>query len=141
MTEPSERNAAIAAAVRLEGSVTELTEEIAALRVYSQRSRRFIWGLAISLILDVILSFVVVVVAIQAKDANTLAEANRQSQISTCEANNQSRQVAANLWNYVLDAAARTPENQTTERKQQLADFRAYMLSAYTPRDCSKIGR
>lgn len=142
MTEPNEQqHAAIAAAIRLQGSVIDLKEEIAALRDYGQRSRKIIWSLAVSLVLDVLLSIVVVVVAIQAKDANTLAQANQQTQIATCESTNQSRQVAVNLWRYVLDASAKDPKNQTPERVKQIEDFRAYMESAYQPRDCSKIGR
>lgn len=137
----NDRHAAIDAADRLQGSVIDLKDEIGSLRDYGQRSRRIIWGLAVSLALDVALSIVVIFVAIQAQDANTLAQANRQTQIATCESGNQSRQVALNLWTYVLDAAAVAPENQTPERKKQLVDFRTYMESAYTPRDCTKTGR
>lgn len=141
MTEPSEHKAAIFAADRLQGSVNGLKEEMAGLRSYGKRSRKIIWGLVASLILDVILSLVVVAVGIQVHEANTLAEANRNTQIATCESTNQSRQVAVNLWGYVLEAAAKNPENQTPERKKQVADFRAYMESAYAPRDCSQNGR
>lgn len=139
MTDP--QHAALAAAARLNESVTDLRDEIHYLRSYGERNRHYIWGLAISLMLDVALSIVVIIVAVQANDANDRANANHQYQIDSCNQSNQARMVSANLWNYVLDAAAKSPENQTPDRKKQIADFRAYMESAYQQRDCSKVGQ
>lgn len=139
MTEP--QNPAIAAAARLQESVVDLKDEIGGLRAYGRRNRRLIVGLGISLALDILLTVAVVIVAVTANNAGDAASANRQSQIDTCTSSNQTRAASRNLWNYVLDAAANDPETQTAARKQQLAQFRTYMETAYAQRDCTRIGK
>ena len=93
--------------------------------------------LVVSLALDVALSIVVAVFAVQASEASSLANQNRQAQRTTCEAGNQARAVSIQLWNYVLDATKDDPRNQTPERKALIAKFRTYMESAYAQRDCN----
>jgi hypothetical protein len=139
MTDP--QHAAIAAATRLNESVTELKEEIHSLQVYGRRNRHYIVGLGISLAFDLLLSVVVIVVAIQANAANDRANANHEYQVDTCNSSNAARQTSRDLWNYVLDAASKNPANETPERKKQISDFRAYMENSYAPRDCSKVGK
>ncbi|MBB1153532.1 hypothetical protein [Amycolatopsis dendrobii] len=139
MTDP--RNPAIAAAERLQESVVDLKEEIRGLRSYGERNRHLIVGLAVSLVLDVLLTIGVIIAAVTANHAGDLAAANRQNQLDTCTSTNQTRQASRNLWNYVLDQAAKDAEGQTPERRRQIAEFRTYMQSAYADRDCSKIGR
>ncbi|MET9262422.1 hypothetical protein [Amycolatopsis sp. NPDC004079] len=139
MTEP--QNPAIAAASRLQESVVDLKEEISGLRTYGRRNRHLIVGLAISLALDVLLTIGVIIAAVTANRAGDLAAANRQTQIDTCTASNDTRNASRNLWNYVLDTVAKSPENATAERKQHIAEFRTYMQTAYADRDCSQIGK
>lgn len=136
------------AARRLEATMGELKEEIREQHVYGRRNRHLIRGLWVSLAFDVLLSvalFIVFVLAGNAQDragnAQDTADRNRQTQIATCESGNQFRQVSSNLWLYILDTASKNPENQTEERRKQISDFRAYMLNAYAPRDCSQIGK
>lgn len=131
----------LAAANHLDESMIGLTGEIHYLRTYGRRNRHLIWGLAISLLFDLALSVLLFFVFVVAGNANEAAERNRQSQIASCEASNQSRQVSSNLWLYILDTASKNPENQTEAKRRQIADFRAYMLNAYAPRDCSQIGK
>jgi hypothetical protein len=139
MTDP--QHAAIAAATRLNESVTELKEEIHSLQVYGRRNRHYIIGLGISLAFDLLLSVVVIIVAVQANAANDRANANHEYQVDTCNSSNAARQTSRDLWNYVLDAASKNPANETPERKKQISDFRAYMENSYAPRDCSKVGK
>jgi len=141
MTDPTQRQATLAAALRLNESMENLGGEMRALRTYGKQNRHYIWALAVSLLLDVVLTVVVVIVAGQARDANNLATANRNSQIETCNSSNVARQTSRELWNYILDVAAKQPENETPDRKRQLADFRAYMEKTYAPRDCAQIGK
>lgn len=139
MTEPcnEDRARVFAAADRLQDSMTDLRAEITTLRTYGQRNRRYILGLVVSLALDLALSIVVAVFAVQANEASSLANQNRQAQRTACEAGNQARGVSVQLWNYVLDATSREPQNETPERKALIAKFRTYMESAYAQRDCS----
>lgn len=142
MNEPVYEPAAVlAAANRLDESMVGLTGEIHYLRKYGRRNRHLIWGLAISLVFDLALSVLLFFVFVVAGNANEAAERNRQSQIASCESGNQSRQVSSNLWLYILDTASKNPENQTEAKRRQIEDFRAYMLNAYAPRDCSQIGK
>jgi hypothetical protein len=140
MTEPYDPNETLAAARRLETSMGELHQEMHRLRVYGRRNRHLIWALAGSILFDVALSILLFFVFVVAGNARDAAARNRENQIETCEANNQSRQVTTNLWNYILDTASKNPENQTEAKRKQIADFRAYMAHAYAPRDCTKVG-
>lgn len=137
--EPDPRDT-LRAAAALEGSMAGLRGEMAALRQRGKRNRNWIVGLAVSLTLDIILSVVVAVVAVQASQANDLAHQNRQSQVATCDAGNQARAVSVSLWNYVLDLSSKDPENQSPQRKQQIEQFRSYMQGAYAQRDCTQPG-
>jgi len=141
MTEPYDPNDTLAAARRLETSMGKLHHEMQHLRVYGQRNRRLIWGLAGSILFDVALSVLLFYVFVVAGDARNAADRNRETQTATCEANNQSRQVTTNLWNYILDTASKNPENQSEAKRKQLAEFRTYMQNAYAQRDCTKIGK
>jgi hypothetical protein len=135
-----DKQATLAAALRLNESMADLSTEMRALRDYGHRNRRYIWGLTISLILDLALSIVVAFVAVQANEASSLAAQNRTAQKTTCEASNQSRLVTTNLWNYVLDLSLKQP-NLTPEKQKQISDFRAYMTDAYAQRDCTQLGK
>ncbi|MEU5259032.1 hypothetical protein [Amycolatopsis sp. NPDC021455] len=141
MTDPIHRQATLAAALRLNESMEHLGDEMRALRTYGKRNRHYIWALAVSLLLDFILTVVVIIVAGQANNANSLANANRNYQIDSCNSGNATRQTSRDLWNYVLSLAEKQPQNETPDRKKQIADFRAYMEKAYAPRDCSQIGK
>lgn len=121
--------------------MVDLKDEIRNLQNYGKRNRHYIIGLGISLIFDLLLSVVVIVIAVHANHTNDLANANRQYQLDSCVSGNQTRQTSRDLWNYVLDAAAKSPANQEPGRKKQIDDFRAYMENSYAPRDCSKIGK
>lgn len=136
MSDP-ERRATLEAAERLEESMTSLTVEMRHLREYGRRNRHYIWGLTISIVLDIALSIVVAFVAVQASNASSLANQNRQSQITTCEAGNQARAVTVQLWTYVLDLSAQQPENQSPDKRAKVEQFRTYMRNSYAPRDCT----
>lgn len=140
MTEPcneDDRARVFEAADRLQDSMADLRADVATLQTYGQHNRRYIWGLIVSLVADLALSIVVAVFAVQANEASSLANQNRQAQRTTCEAGNQARSVSVQLWNYVLDATAKEPQNETPERKALIAKFRTYMESAYAQRDCA----
>lgn len=131
----------LAAANRLDATMGGLKSEIRELHVYGRRNRHLIWGLAVSLVFDVLLSVALFITFITAGNAQDTADRNRQAQVSSCESGNQTRQASVSLWTYILDTVEKSPQNQTEERRKQIADFRHYMLDAYASRDCSKVGR
>jgi hypothetical protein len=141
MTDPDHKSTVEAARI-LVASMDSLGGEMGALRRYGQRNRRLIWGLAVSLLLDVLLSVAVFFVAVQATEASnraTLATSeaalNRQSQLNSCEAANQARAVSIQLWNYVLDLSEKN--NPAPDKQMQIDQFRSYIQDAYSPRDCT----
>lgn len=121
--------------------MTDLGQDIKALHSYGHRNRRMIWGLVVSLVLDIALSIVVAVVAVKASETNSLAQQNRNAAVATCEAGNSVRAVSVQLWTYVLDLSQKVPSNTAPDRQKQINDFRNYMLAAYAPRDCTEAGK
>jgi flagellar basal body-associated protein FliL len=120
-----------------------LRNELQELRQQNKRSRHLIWTLAVSLALDVLLSMFLAIVAVQAHHASdkatsatSAAAVNQQTQITTCKASNASRQVASQLWYYLLDAIDADP-NETAQAKAQVKVFRMHVNQAYAQRDCS----
>lgn len=141
MNERYDPDSTLEAARNLQVAMVDLKNEMRNLSTYGKRNRHYIIALAISLVLDVALTGGVIIAFSRATDANNQADQNRQSQVDTCVSSNQSRKVTTDLWNYILDASSKNPENQTETKRKQIADFRAYMANAYAPRDCSQIGK
>jgi hypothetical protein len=134
---------AIRAADRLAAKVDDLRSELQSLRQFGKRNRHFIWGLAISLVLDVCLSIAIAVLAVtateashQASEATSLSNRTRDTQLVTCQAGNESRAAQVQLWTYVLDLAAQNP-NPPPQQAQRLAQFRTYLSTTFAPRDCT----
>lgn len=121
--------------------MTDLGQDIKTLHSYGHRNRRMIWGLAVSLVLDIALSIVVAVVAVKASQTNSLAQQNRVASVATCVSGNQARAVSMQLWTYVLDISQKSPTTASPDKQKQIQDFRAYMLAAYAPRDCAQAGK
>lgn len=135
MTEP-DRQSTLDAAASLERSMTDLTDEIGRLQASGRRNRRWIFGLACSLVLDALLSVAIFFVAVQARDASSQAAQNRQTAVVSCEASNSVRAASTQLWAYVLDLVQRSPGGNP-ERVQQIDQFRGYLATTYAPRVCS----
>jgi len=133
----------IAAAESLEQSMGALADEMRSLSDYGHRSRTLIWGLVVSLALDVVLSVILGIVALQASDAShrateatSVSAQNALNAKVTCEVGNESRRLQIQLWTYVLDLSSTDP-SQTPQQKQQVAQFREYIKHVYSPRDCA----
>jgi len=149
MTKEPDPDLAIQAADRLHGSVDGLREEIANLRVFGKRNRHLIWGLAVSLVLDVCLSGAVTILAVKsaqaadrASETTSLATRNRDQQIVTCRAGNEARAAQVQLWTYVLDLVAQGPRPQQLDpqQAQRLQQLRGYLSTGFTARDCDASG-
>ena len=140
---PEERAATLAAADRLNDSMQELRDDMTSLRTYGHRNRAMIWGVVVSLVLSVAVLVAVAIVAVQANNASSVANQNRQAAVTTCNAGNQARALSVQLWNYVLAASEQSAKEQgryTPQLEKQIADFRGYIANAYSPRDCTQVG-
>lgn len=124
------------AAERLEGSMNELAGEVNALRTYGEHNRHMIWGLIAAILIALASAGFAVAASVQAKDATSQARQNTVNAKITCEAGNESRRLAKQLWTYVLDLSSQNP-NLTAYQKKQIALFRGYIETVYAPRDCN----
>lgn len=142
MSDPvSAANALAAALDTLRDELAEANEQansrLDAQSTYGQRNRHMIWGLVISLILDVALTFALVTVSIRTTHANDKATQAHNQQIATCQSSNEARAVNRQLWDYVLSLPAARP--RTAEQEKRIADFKGYVHRVFADRDCSKI--
>lgn len=70
-----------------------------------------------------------------ASAAHQIALANRQYQLALCDAGNVARAQQIQLWQYIVKISpAKTPQEQ-----QKTADFEAYLLTVFAPRDCNHL--
>lgn len=138
MSQPGD-DATLAAAERLSTSMDGLREDIGTLRSYGKRNRHFIWTLAVSLVLDVVLSVAVAVIAVQANQAASAADRNRDTQRVTCESANESRAANRSLWGAILDASNQANPNATPAQRNQVEGLRWFVNQVFAPRDCAHL--
>jgi hypothetical protein len=133
---------ALATAKGLTGALEGMTAELGRLAAYGHRNRRMIWGLVVSIVLDLILTGFVAVAAIQAHDANTAAGAAKASEMALCTAGNAARAQQVTLWTHLLSLppAAGSPA-RTKAQQEEIAAFGAYVKSIFKPRDCARLGK
>jgi hypothetical protein len=125
----------LVAAERLEVAMTDLAGEVGTLRDYGHRNRAMIWGLVVSVLLNLVVGVIAISASLQAREATSQAAVNAQNAKITCEAGNESRRLQTQLWTYVLDLSSKRP-NMTAEQRKQIAAFRGYIATVYAPRDC-----
>jgi hypothetical protein len=143
VTEQPPGTGAVEAARALTGELSAFRGEVAALAVAVKRSRHYIFWLTVSLIVDVALTVVVAVFAVQAHDANTSAIAARaaaavaaQDSKALCTSGNVARAEQIEPWE-ILIHLAKGPE--TSAQKHEIAVFTADLRRIYAPRNCSHI--
>jgi hypothetical protein len=142
VTEQHGDRAALDAARNLTAALKDISADVRGLSSYGHRSRRMIWGIIVSLVLDLVLTVVVAVFAIQAHDANSYARAARAvaavaqaDNRDLCEAGNAARAQQLGLWTYLLSLApAPGPQQQALRVK-----FRAHLSQVFQPRDCGTL--
>lgn len=124
-------------AQELTGALTTLSGRLEDATRYGHRNRKMIWGLVVSIVLDVALTVTLTLVAVQAQNAGETADQARANQISVCRSTNVSRQQNLQLWEYVLSIPPAKPP--TEEQKKQREAFRAYIHKVFAPRDCNRL--
>jgi hypothetical protein len=120
-----------------------MTEQLRGVQRSVRRGRQIIAGLAASLVLDVALTAVVSVTAVQAHDASTRAAATvgdlRAAQVAACQAGNQTRAQEVRLWVHLAAVSAPQPgltPAQKARNAEEVAQLLAYIRSTFAPRDC-----
>lgn len=118
----------------------DMADQVTTLSVVVKRDRKLTKWLAVSVVLDVILSAALGVIAFQAQTALSTAQENRDNAKLTCEVANQTRQAQVQLWEYVLTLSDTNAQNLTAEQKMrrtaQIVAFRAYLAQVFAVRNC-----
>lgn len=130
---------AIETAGALSGVLGDLSARLAALSAYGKRSRRVIWLLAVSVVLDITLSAVTVILALGLAGTD---HAIRRSQLSACEAGNGFRAGQVALWDHIIAVSSAPPHETPAQREARLARlaaFRAYIAAQFRPADCTRL--
>jgi hypothetical protein len=131
------------------GELAAMRRELAAMNTYGKHNRRFIAGLAISFALDIVLTIVVAVFAIQAHDASSqahvaaaLAAQNHASALTFCRAANVSAAAQVRLTTYfvaITQPPPGAPGAQAVTTRARDAALLVYVRRSFAPRDCAQI--
>lgn len=141
MSQPEPNRETLDTAQGLTAAMGAVSEDIQRLTAYGRRNRRLIWGLVISIILDLALTVSVAIVAVQAHDANGAANQNRVSAIAACQSTNVARAQNQQLWDYLLAISQPRPGESAAQRargEKALAEIRAKVATTFAPRDCQR---
>jgi hypothetical protein len=143
VTEPTPDREALETAKNLTGALQEIGGQVASLTAAVRRSRHLIIGLAVSLCIDVALTIVVAVFAVQAHDANASAIAAKdaagvaaQDNKNLCLSSNVARAQQIKPWQDLLALSA---PPRTAEQKHLIDLFLADLATIYAPRNCNHI--
>jgi hypothetical protein len=143
VSQPDSPPGAVAAAVRLAGAVEALGGKVEGLAAYGKKNRHLIWGLVVSLVVDLALTVVVAVFAVQAHDANTSAQAARAvaavaqaNNRNLCLSGNASRAQQHGLWLYLFQLAG---PPKTAQGAKLTGQFKAHLDVVFAPRDCAHV--
>lgn len=120
------------------GLNSSMTNTVTGLAEVVQKDRRKMSWLAISVGLDVLLSFGLGVVALETRQAQHSAEVSRSNAVLTCEVSNQTRAAQVQLWTYILTLSDQKP---TPEQAEKVRKFKIYLTQVFAPRDCSDLSK
>jgi hypothetical protein len=151
--EPQDRITIIQAATEALGTVSEKLDAVTA-RLDEVRSdseardavlehrgivnRRLIVVTIASLLLDVILTAVIALVALQAHHADQRASSAAASQMALCESGNVARKQQIDLWNFVIDLSSKS-RPQTPQQRENAVKFEKYLHRVFASRDCAHL--
>lgn len=138
----SSLHAALAAVTDLAERVTKLTAEVVRLRTYGRRNRWFI-VIDIILTLGFAASGYVSVHASETANRNgvTIAQLHA-TQVSGCQAGNQTRAQEITLWTHLASISRPPPhltKRQLAANRREIAELIAYIKHTFAPRDCAKL--
>lgn len=133
----------IATAQGLTDALNAVEDRLSGLAAFGHRNRRMIWGLIVSITLDLILTVIVAVFAVEAHDASASATQTRNATIVSCQATNVARAQNEQLWTFVLGLVGVPHPGETAAQKEQgaktLAALRAQVDKTFSPRNCQSF--
>lgn len=102
-------------------------------RESAHRTRQMAIGLAVSIILDVVLTVVVALLSVSALNQNATLHA---SQLASCATSNETRAEQRQLWQYIFQISG-TPK--TTAEKAREQQFLAFVNTTFAPVNCAAV--
>jgi hypothetical protein len=137
----------VATAQGLTDALTGMAGELNRLGAYGKRNRRLIWFTIVSLAVDVALTVVVGLLAVQSHHASVTAQHASASNLALCQAGNTARAQNRELWDHLiqesLTSAPRPGETpaQRAQAKKELDGLRSYVNTIFGSRNCSALGK
>lgn len=107
---------------------------------YGRKNRKWIYWLGFSIFIDVVLSISVAALAVGVASNHTQSETNRNTQIATCNATNQSRMDNKQLWTFFIQILVPDPNKASPDVKAALVKLHQKIDATYALRDCTKLG-
>jgi hypothetical protein len=99
-----------------------------------KHNRRMIHVLAISLILDFMLTIALGFLALQVNASFAKANSVERRAYEACLSANQARATQRQLWGYILALPPSAP--RTSEQDRQVEQFKIYIQKVFAPRKC-----
>lgn len=93
--------------------------------------------LAVSVILDILLTIGFGFITIRTHRLAVQAETNRNSIVRTCQSSNEARANNKLLWDHIIDITNKPPASP--EETKGRIDFKAFIDKTFEQRDCSKL--
>ena len=113
----------------LSDKLNDVSKQLQKVADASRNTRRLAIGLAVSLVLDVLLTITVTLLSLSALSQSA---AQHQSQLASCAISNDSRTQQRALWGYLFNLAGGA---KTSEQKQ----FLGYVNKTFSPINCAKL--
>lgn len=128
-----DRNAALNQRIK----ETDLPSAVAVLINDAKRRKLQVRWLAISILLDVLLTFAFGFVSVKTHQIATAADSNHQAIVRNCETSNEARANNKQIWGFLL--AVQTPQVPTLQQAQTRQQFQQLVDKTFAPRDCTQI--
>lgn len=118
-----------------------MTDQLADVKKTVRRGKLIAIGIIAGLTLDVALTVVVSITAVEASDAGARANATvaqlHSTQVSACESGNQTRAQEIALWTHLADLSI-TAKTTPAQRKAD-DSLLAYIRKTFAPKDCQAV--
>ena len=116
---------------------TDLPAAVEVLLKDARKRSRQVKLLAISLALDILLTFGFGFVSFRTAEIASQADSNSAALQRTCESTNEARANNKKLWDYLF--AQPPAPDQTPEQAAAIAQFKVFVDKTFAPRDCDII--
>lgn len=116
---------------------TNLPDAVISLAKTAKQNRNRIRLLAISIILDILLTIGLGLLAVQTHTTANKAESNSQALVASCQSVNDARANNKTLWDYLLSLP--TPIAPTLQQQQVRNQFSVFLNKTFAQKNCDQL--